>query len=40
MNDDELLTEDIRAKIIRIMILMIVGISLTSIFGIVRIFSR
>ena len=40
MNDDELLAEDIRAKIIRNMIMIIVGISLTSICGLIRIFLR
>ncbi|MBU3132611.1 hypothetical protein KPL40_09090 [Clostridium gasigenes] len=40
IKEDELLPEDIRAKISRNMILMIVGISLTSISGLIRIFLR
>ena len=40
MNDDELLPEDIRAKIIRNRMLMIVGIFLPSISGLIRIFFR
>ena len=40
MNADELLPEDIKAKIIRNMILIIVGISLISISGLIQIFLR